>query len=59
MLKFLDAHRPKYHIWENVDDLMNGANEGNLDFLLEALETVGYACTCEVLDAQHYGVPQA
>ena len=59
MLKFLDAHRPKYHIWENVDDLMNGANEGNLDFLLEALETVGYACTCEVLDAQYYGVPQA
>lgn len=58
-MQMLRAHSPKFHVWENVPDILGRSNESNLNFMIEALLDIGYVCSYALLNAKDYGFPQA
>jgi DNA (cytosine-5)-methyltransferase 1 len=54
-VRFVRGLRPKAVMLENVPGL---AKDRRTEYLVEALEAMGYRCKRDVLDAANYGVPQ-
>jgi len=54
-LRFVRGLRPKAIMMENVPAL---AKDRRMTEMLAQLESLGYKCTTDILNAQHYGVPQ-
>lgn len=51
--------KPKYVIWENVKNVLNGYNRKNFEQYLSEMEKLGYSNSYEILDAREFGLPQA
>lgn len=59
--KFLDHYKPEHFVFENVTGLLSAKDKnGELHFenMLSLFKKIGYNCTCDVLNAKDYGVPQ-
>ena len=51
--------KPKYVIWENVKNVLNGYNKKNFEQYIAAMEKLGYTSNYQILDARDFGLPQA
>lgn len=51
-------YRPKWLVWENVPGVLSSNGGDDLKAFLDMLESLGYVCDVEILDAQFFGVPQ-
>jgi site-specific DNA-cytosine methylase len=61
-LVFLDLvrrHRPPFVVLENVPGLLSSHEGRDLALLLSVLEDIGYGWAFRLLDARHFGLPQA
>lgn len=61
-LVFLDLvrrHRPPFVVLENVPGLLSSHEGRDLALLLSTLEDIGYGWSFRLLDARHFGLPQA
>lgn len=56
--KFVEHFMPGYVVVENVPGLSKRAIESELDKFIIVLEKLGYKVVHDILNAQHYGVPQ-
>lgn len=50
--------RPKYILWENVRNVLNGKHKHNFDNYINTLSVLGYNSYYKVLNAVDYGIPQ-
>lgn len=57
-LRIIEKVRPHIVIWENVKAVLSKKHRHNFDNYLEAMESLGYINTYQVLNAKDYGVPQ-
>jgi DNA-cytosine methyltransferase len=57
-LDSLDAVKPEWVVWENVPGVLSIDDGKVLEYILERLNDAGYAVEADILDAQHFGVPQ-
>lgn len=58
-LRILEELKPKAFVMENVPGLL-GLFSGELkDIILEEFDRIGYTVSFQVMNASHYGVPQA
>lgn len=57
--RIADFHKPKVLFLENVKNLARHDNCKTLDSILKVLKKIGYDAYYEVLNASHFGVPQA
>ena len=51
--------KPKYVIWENVKNVLNGYNRENFNQYISKMNELGYTSNYKVLDAREFGIPQA
>lgn len=51
--------KPKYVIWENVKNVLNGYNKKNFEQYISEMEKLGYTSNYQILDARDFGLPQA
>ena len=51
--------KPKYVIWENVKNVLNGYNKKNFEQYIAEMEKLGYTSNYQILDARDFGLPQA
>lgn len=58
-VRFLNAFQPKAFVMENVPGLVSGKMRGLFQEMIQALQVVGYRVSARILNAAHYGVPQA
>jgi DNA (cytosine-5)-methyltransferase 1 len=58
-VRFLEAFQPKAFVMENVPGLVTGKMRGLFHEMIQALQGVGYRVSARILNAAHYGVPQA
>lgn len=58
VFKLLDAHHPPVVLLENVKHLRYHDSGRTLKVIIEALASLGYKTSCEVLNAVNFGVPQ-
>jgi DNA (cytosine-5)-methyltransferase 1 len=58
LIDILKAKKVSYFILENVKGLKNHDNGRTIKTVLEKLRNAGYEVWHDVLDSQHYGVPQ-
>ena len=58
VLRIVNYHNPKMFLLENVAGLVTHDNGNTFRVILSALDDAGYNVFHEVLDAQHFGVPQ-
>ena len=56
--KFVDYFRPGYVVVENVPGIMKRTEESGIDKFISFLKDRGYAVEYDILNANHYGVPQ-
>jgi DNA (cytosine-5)-methyltransferase 1 len=59
IVRIADHHRPRMLFLENVRNLATHDDGKTLETILEALGSVGYDVHHKVLNASHYGIPQA
>lgn len=57
-VKAIKELKPKYIIWENVENVRSKRHIHNFNKYLHELETLGYTNYDKVLNAKDYGVPQ-
>ena len=57
-LGIVEAHRPRWVIWENVPGVLSSNSGYDFTSFLAGLEECGYGWAYRVLDAQYFGVPQ-
>ena len=50
--------KPKYVIWENVQNLLSKKHRHNFDAYLDIMQQLGYNNYYKVLNAKDYGIPQ-
>lgn len=55
----LGVWKPRYVVWENVENLLNAYNRRNFDAYLKEMESMGYVNSYAVLDGREFGIPQA
>ncbi len=58
-IRFLQAFQPKAFVMENVPGLVSGKMQSTFQEIIQALTACGYTVQARVLNAAHYGVPQA
>ena len=51
-------YRPRWLVWENVPGVLSSNGGRDFGAFLDMLESLGYVCDVEILDAQFFGVPQ-
>lgn len=51
-------YRPRWLVWENVPGVLSSNGGRDFGTFLDMLESLGYVCDIEILDAQFFGVPQ-
>ena len=51
-------YRPQWLVWENVPGVLSSNGGDDFKAFLDMLESLGYVCDVEILDAQFFGVPQ-
>lgn len=51
--------KPKYVIWENVKNVLNGYNKKNFEQYIAEMEKLGYTSNYQILDARDFGLLQA
>lgn len=51
--------RPRYIVWENVDNVLNAYNKHNHAMYMQELEALGYVNSFGVIDGRSCGIPQA
>ena len=51
-------YRPEWLVWENVPGVLSSNGGDDFKAFLDMLESLGYVCDVEILDAQFFGVPQ-
>ena len=56
--KFVEHFKPGYVVVENVPGIMKRANESGLGKFISFLEALGYIVKYDILNANHFGVPQ-
>jgi len=59
MLRVIDDLKPKFFIAENVKGLLSMEKGEVLKMIIKDFEALGYKVDYRVLNASHYGVPQA
>lgn len=59
IIQSMGEWKPKYVIWENVKNVLNGYNKKNFEQYILEMEKQGYTNNYEVLDARDFGLPQA
>lgn len=57
-LRILNGIWPSYFVFENVTGLLNLDSGAFFKKILSDFESIGYKCTCSVLNAADFGVPQ-
>ena len=57
-LRIVEKLKPKYVIWENVNNLLSKKHIHNFEAYQEAMRNLGYTNYYQVLNAKNYGVPQ-
>lgn len=58
LLGIIDRYKPQYVVYENVPGLLSIDGGKTLMDFLDALLELGYITDIDILDAQHFGVPQ-
>lgn len=58
-VRFLNAFQPRAFVMENVPGLVTGKMRSTFQEIIQALSACGYLVRARVLNAAHYGVPQA
>jgi len=58
VFKILEAKQPKVVFLENVKHLVYHDGGKTFKTIIEGLEGLGYICSCKVLNASDFGVPQ-
>lgn len=56
--KFVEHFRPGYVVVENVPGIMKRAEESGLNKFISTLKNLGYIVKYDILNANHFGVPQ-
>jgi len=56
--RFVEHFKPGYVVVENVPGIMKRSDESGLDKFIPFLERLGYAVIYDILNANHFGVPQ-
>lgn len=56
--KFVEHFKPGYVVVENVPGIMKKEVESGLKKFVEMLDSLGYVVKKDILNANHYGVPQ-
>ncbi|CAE7413547.1 unnamed protein product [Symbiodinium sp. CCMP2592] len=60
LMKYLRQHRPVAALLENVEEMSRESQESdNVAFFLEQLEALEYSLATKLLEASHFGLPQA
>ena len=57
-LRIVDKLKPKYVVWENVDNLLSEKHKTNFKKYVDIMEEQGYNNYYQVLKARDYGIPQ-
>lgn len=57
VIEIINEKKPKWIVMENVKNLQ-GRYKPVLDDYVEAVEKMGYECTCQVLNGKDHGTPQ-
>ena len=57
---FIEKHRPRWIVWENVPGVYSAGKPGGADFaaFVGALAKLGYHIAYRTLNAEYFGVPQ-
>ena len=59
-MKYLRQHRPVAALLENVEEMSRESQDSdNVAFFLEQLEGLDYSLATKLLEASHFGLPQA
>ena len=58
-VRIVQAKKPKYVIWENVKNVLNGKHKKVFDEYLNELSNLGYTNYWKVLNSKDYGIPQS
>ena len=58
IMKFVEYHKPKFIILENVQGLLNHDGGKTFDRIKTHIETANYAITYKVIKCSDYGLPQ-
>ncbi|MDH6075618.1 DNA cytosine methyltransferase [Umezakia ovalisporum] len=58
VIRLVKKNQPKGFIFENVSGLASPKNRGNLEFILQQLQNVGYCVKWKILNAYDFGLPQ-
>lgn len=58
IMKFVDYHRPKIIILENVQGLLNHDSGKTFERIRQEIEQTGYTISYKVLKCSDYGIPQ-
>ena len=58
--RFIEKHRPRWIVWENVPGVYSAGKPGGADFaaFVGALAKLGYHIAYRTLNAEYFGVPQ-
>lgn len=56
-LDIVEIKRPRWVVWENVPGFLSAKNNV-FEKLAQGFNRLGYALDADILDAQHFGVPQ-
>lgn len=59
IIKGFGAWKPRFVIWENVENVLSKKMRCAFDKYLYDMENLGYTNSYEVLDARDFGIPQA
>lgn len=57
-VRIVNKLKPKYVVWENVRNVISETHWHNFEKYLNAMASMGYASSWQVLNAKDYGVPQ-
>ena len=57
-LGIVEAHRPRWIVWENVPGVLSSNSGYDFTSFLAVLEECGYGWAYRVFDARYFGVPQ-
>jgi site-specific DNA-cytosine methylase len=58
MARIVDEAQPRYWLLENVPGMLSSQKGEDFKTVLDMYEELGYIIDAEILDAQHFGVPQ-
>jgi DNA (cytosine-5)-methyltransferase 1 len=58
LVRFLQESQPKCFLFENVKGLLSSGDGKIFPKMLKSLRALGYIVTFDILDSQHFGLPQ-